>query len=237
MNGQKQLFNVKTMKSQDIKLNDWMRILFGEVPTGFYIEVVIRAAFIFLLLVLSMRIFGRRMAAQINRIEMIALFSLAAAIGVPLQSPDRGLLPGVVIAIVVILIGRVVATLGFKNQRFEAIAEDDFSILVENGVIRIKDMKRTRLTFERLFAQLREQGIKHLGEVKRFYFEANGSFSIVRNDNPCPGLSVIPAYDDDLIREQKMSDQVVCGTCGRKQEDKKEECPNCGDKKWVHALC
>src|SRR3954468_23758954 len=142
MNGQKLLFNVKTMKSQDIKLNDWMRILFGEVPTGFYIEVIIRAAFIFLLLVLSMRIFGRRMAAQINRIEMIALFSLAAAIGVPLQSPDRGLLPGVVIAIVVVIVGRLVASWAFRSQKFESFAEDDYTTLVLDGTILMSKLKR-----------------------------------------------------------------------------------------------
>ena len=62
------------MKADEIKFGDWMRIVFGETPPEFFIELVIRSFFIFLLLLLSMRLLGRRMAAQLNRIEMIAFF-------------------------------------------------------------------------------------------------------------------------------------------------------------------
>ena len=62
------------MKAEEIRFSDWGRILFGEVPPSFFLEVVIRTILIFLLLIISMRLFGRRMAAQINRIEMVALF-------------------------------------------------------------------------------------------------------------------------------------------------------------------
>jgi uncharacterized membrane protein YcaP (DUF421 family) len=164
------------MKSEDIKLGDWARIFLGEAPPEFFLELVIRAFFIFLLLLVAMRLFGLRMAAQVNRLEMIGLFSLAAAIGVPLQAPDRGLLPAVVISVVVVSIGRLVATLSFGNEKFEKLAEDQMDVLVENGRIRMKTIKRTRLTIERLYARLRESGIRHLGEVERLYFEPNGSF-------------------------------------------------------------
>src|SRR6059058_3167864 len=103
------------MKPDEIKFGDWMRVLFGETPPEFFIELVIRSFFIFLLLVVSMRFLGRRMAAQLNRIEMIALFALAAAIGVPLQAPDRGLLPAVIIAVIVVGIGRLIAALACRN--------------------------------------------------------------------------------------------------------------------------
>jgi len=121
------------MKSDEIKLGDWLRVLFGETPPQFFIELVIRSFFIFLLLLVSMRLLGRRMAGQLNRIEMIALFSLAAAIGVPLQAPDRGLLPAVVIAVIVVAIGRLVAARAFRSQKFESVVEDDYTTLILDG--------------------------------------------------------------------------------------------------------
>ncbi|TDH21566.1 hypothetical protein EXU57_18835 [Segetibacter sp. 3557_3] len=81
------------MKPEEIRLGDWARMVLGEVSPGFLIEIVIRAFAIFLILVVSMRLLGRRMAGQLNRMELIALFSLAAAIGVPFQTPDRGCFP------------------------------------------------------------------------------------------------------------------------------------------------
>jgi uncharacterized membrane protein YcaP (DUF421 family) len=227
------------MKPDEIKLNDWMRIFFGTTPPAFFIELVIRTFIIFLILLISMRLLGRRMAAQLNRIEMIALFSLAAAVGVPLQAPDRGLLPAVIIAIVVVVIGRLVVSLAFKSQKFESVAEGDYTTLVLDGTVLMHKLKMTRLTIERLFAQLRGEGIRHLGEVKRLYFEANGSFTLIRAEKPMPGLVIIPGFDRELLETQKQAEELVCQKCGHKQADQKQQenkCGNCGHREWIPAV-
>ena len=132
------------MKPEEIRFGDWACVFMSEVPPAFLLELVFRLVFIFLLLVISMRILRIRMAAQLNRIEMIALFSLAAAIGVSLQAPDRGLLPAVVIAIVVVVIGKLVVNGAFRSERFEQIAEDDYAILIKDGVLQMKSLKSAR---------------------------------------------------------------------------------------------
>lgn len=226
------------MKPEEIKFSDWGRILFGEVPPAFFLEVVIRTVIIFLLLVMSMRLFGRRMAAQLNRVEMVALFSLAAAIGVPLQTPDKGILPPVIIAIVVILVGRLVASIAFGNERLEGKIEDRLTILLNDGVVDLTKMNGTKLTRELLNAQLRREGIRHLGEVKRLYLEANGSFSVVKEPKPSFGLCILPASDQEFIREQNQCEEQVCRTCGKKKADNKqaEVCTNCKSNLWEKAI-
>lgn len=226
------------MNPEDIKWNDWQRILLGDTPPEFFIEVIIRPVILFLLLIFSLRLMGRRMAAKTSRIELTALFTLAAAIGVPLQAPERGLLPAVVIAFVVTFIGRQVAVIAFKDQRMEDKIIDELAIMVRDGIVQMGAMKNTGLTIERLMARLREAGIRHLGEVKRMYFEANGSFSLVKNEKPPPGLTVIPASDKDFLDEQKQTDINVCRTCGNNENEKDTDakCSNCGDKKFVPAI-
>ena len=226
------------MNPEEIKWNDWQRILIGEAPGSFYLEIIIRTVFVFLLLIVSMRLLGRRMAARTSRIELVALFSLAAAIGVPLQAPERGLLPAIVIALVVVLIGRVVASLAFKDPKFEHSVVDEYTILVKDGVLQMGEMKKTRITLERLLALLRGKSIRHLGEIERVYFEANGSFSLVKKDHPKPGLAVIPVTDKEFLDEQPPADENVCRTCGsaEKQSNRNGKCANCGDSKWVSAI-
>src|SRR5687767_14213450 len=104
------------MKEEQIQLNDWKRMFLGEVPPEFLIEVIIRMAFLYLLLIFAMRLLGHRMASQLSRNELAALVSLAAAIGVPILAPDRGLLPALVIALVVVAISRLLAWGSYKNQ-------------------------------------------------------------------------------------------------------------------------
>jgi len=224
------------MKADEIKIGDWMRMFFGETPPVFFIELVLRTFFIFLLILVSMRLLGRRMAAQLNRIEMIALFSLAAAIGVPLQAPDRGLLPAVVIAIIVVVVGRLVATLGFRSQKFQSVAEDEYTTLVLDGTLLMDKLKRTRITIERLFAQLRGEGIRHLGEIKRVYFEANGSFTVIKEEHPKPGLVILPGFDHELLSQQKKVSVMVCQQCGLHQPQHEKKCSNCGNDYWIPAI-
>ena len=228
------------MKSEDIHLADWARIFFGNVPGGFYIEVVIRTAIVYLLLMVSMRLMGKRMASELGRIEMVSMVSLAAAIGVPMQSPDRGILPALIIAFIVVVTQQIIAKRATKSEKFETLTQGDISTLIEDSRLNLDVMKQTRLTRERIFGYLRTEGMCHLGEVKRVYIEANGSFTIMENKTPVPGLSILPGWDKEF--EQKIckeSDEMVCNHCGNKKTNDKNilvKCDKCDYDEWVNAV-
>jgi uncharacterized membrane protein YcaP (DUF421 family) len=227
------------MKKEEIHLTDWMRILLGEVPASFYIELVIRALAVYLLLMISMRLMGKRMSSQLSRNELAALVSLAAAIGVPMLAPDRGLLPAIVIAMVVVSFQRLIALWLVKSQSFEKFSQGNVSMLVKDSVIDIKVLESVRLSKERLCAQLRSESILNLGKVKRFYMEANGTFSLVENEKPAPGLSIIPNEDPDMENDHKPVNGVfACSVCGKTVNFTNKptvSCPNCGRNTWTSA--
>ncbi len=191
------------MNKEDINIYDWPRILIGEVPVIFYVEILIRATAVYLLLVVAMRLMGRRMASQLSRNEMAAMVSLAAAIGIPILDASRGLLPAFVIALVVVFTQRLVSYIAAKNEKFETLSQGDKSTLVENAVIQLANLKGTVVTRELLFAQLRSSGLIHLGHVKRLYMEANGSFTLIEDSNPKPGLSLLPEWDTEFVDQQE----------------------------------
>jgi uncharacterized membrane protein YcaP (DUF421 family) len=226
------------MKPEDIHLYDWQRILMGDVPGAFYVELLIRAAFGYFLLIASMRLMGSRMSSQLNRIELAALVSLAAAVGVPLMSPDRGLLPAVVVSLVVVLVVRGITRLTAKNPKMEFAVDGSVSVLVDDSCLQFEAMGKTRVTRERIFAHLRSEGLTHLGKVKRLYLEANGSFTIVPTSEPRPGLSIIPEWDADFVRRQPRNGQdLVCHDCGCHGEPNREgRCQNCGASNWVNPI-
>lgn len=90
-----------------------------------------------------------------SRNELAAIATLAAAMGMPLQAPDRGLLPGIIIAILVVLIQRGVAALSAKKSSIERVTQGKISILIEDHHLTFKAMKHTRISRERVLAQLR----------------------------------------------------------------------------------
>jgi uncharacterized membrane protein YcaP (DUF421 family) len=228
------------MKPEQIRLSDWHRILVGEVPPVFFVELVIRAAVIYLILMVSMRTMGKRMSSQLSRNEMAAMVSLAAAIGVPMMAPDRGLLPAIVIALVLILVERVIAVWTFRNQSFEKFSQGNISTMVKDGVIDVGVLESTNLSRERVIAQLRSSGVEQLGIVKRLYMEANGSFTLIKNEKSLPGLPTIPSWDKSLEEcFEYADDTMVCCFCAAPQKppfDKKAKCPNCGKHEWIAGV-
>jgi uncharacterized membrane protein YcaP (DUF421 family) len=205
------------MGAEAIKINDWKRIVFGEAPPVFFLEIVLRTVVVYAILMIAFRLMGNRMAGQLNRIEQASLVTLAAAIGVPIQSPERGLLPSVVIALVVVVCGRLIAGKSSRSETFERKSQGKADLLVKNGTICISAIKKTTISRERLFAQLRSMKIIHLGQVQRFYLEANGSFTLVRQKESRPGLAVLPGYDKEFLSRLNRADVLVCSSCGNSE--------------------
>jgi uncharacterized membrane protein YcaP (DUF421 family) len=228
------------MLPQDIHLTDWMRILVGEVPTGFYFELLIRAVAVYLILLVSIRSMGKRMSSQLSRAELAALVSLAAAVGIPMMAPDRGILPAIVIAFVLITVERLMALQSCKSQKFESFAQGNISTLISDGVVNMKALKQVSLSHERVFAQLRSQEVLHLGSVSRFYMEANGTFTLVSRPEPMPGLCTLPPWDHEMLnRFTEHTNKQICVQCGFPQKslgNPYPACPNCGAEKWVNAV-
>jgi uncharacterized membrane protein YcaP (DUF421 family) len=228
------------MGPDEIAITDLARIFRGQNPWSFLGECAIRILFLYLLIILSMRLMGRRMAGQLSRIEMAALVSLAAAVGVPVQTPERGLLPALIIAAVVVAVQRLISLWSAKSRRFECIVQGDLDILVEAGQIRWSSMEHVVLDKELLFSELRSQGIENLGRVERVYLEANGAFAILQYSEPRAGLSIIPDWDREFRDQQKpANEQLACTRCGSLQPHKiasASRCADCGGRSFAAAV-
>lgn len=224
----------------DFKLFDLLRMFLGDVPWAFLLEALIRVTFIYLVLVGAMRLMGKRMGQQLSRNELAAMVSLAAAGGVAVLAPDRGLLPPLVVAFILVLGQRLIARATFRNSRFEELTQGDIGIMVQDGHLQLNDMEKAVLSQERVFAKLRSQGIQHLGQVKRLYMEANGSFTLIEQDPPLPGLTLLPNWDQEFLQEQPhVPGTFACTNCGTLTEAPQpptHECPRCHYNKWLPAV-
>lgn len=228
------------MEPKDIHITDLQRILFGEVPPGFLIEVVIRITVILLLLVVAMRIMGKRMSSQLSIQEMAVLVSLAAAVGIPMQDPSRGLLPAVLVVVIAIAIQLILAKGSFKNRKVELITQGDATAIIQDGVLHLENIKKNSLTREVIFAQARYDSIRQLGQISRLYMEASGAFTLIQAHEEKPGLSLIPEEDQELRYKQVVDKNFFsCNYCGFTVPEKTIpafSCSNCDTHEWRPSI-
>lgn len=213
---------------------DPRRLLIGKTPPLFLLEIVVRAVFIYVVLLIAVRLMGKRVAGQLSLSELAVIVTLGAAIGVPIEVPEHGMLPAAIVLTVAIVYQRAIGWLSFKHRRVELLTQGDLVVLARDGQLNLPVMRKSGLSRERLFAAMREKGIEQLGEVRRFYFETSGAFSIYRSTSPVPGLSIVPPDHPGL---QPRDGQAACMSCGRVEDKERHvtKCPDCGNQTWAEA--
>ncbi len=228
------------MKKEEIFLGDWQRILIGNAPWEFMLEVFLRTLVIYLILLVVLRFLGKRMSAQLTIMEMAVMITLGAIISVPMQLPDRGLLPSIVVLLCTLLFQRGLGLLSFKYKNIELKTQGKMALLVADGCLMLDQMEKEKTSREQVFAQLRCKNVQQLGQVKRLYLEACGYFSLYKNENPSPGLSILPMQDQSLLKAQpSRNGHYACQNCGKveKSESKPSfSCHRCGSSTWIKAL-
>jgi uncharacterized membrane protein YcaP (DUF421 family) len=229
------------MKKDEIHWDDWHRILIGSAPTQFLLEVLIRTIVMYLMLLLVLRLMGKRMGGQLTIAELAIMVTLGAIICVPMQVPDKGILQGIFVLFCAWAFQRGFNLIGVKSSKFENLIQGKEALLVKDGVIEVKQLEDANISRQQLYGILRNQNIFNLGEVERVYIEACGIFSVFKYDSPRPGLSIFPATDGERLEAQQKSDGhvYVCRMCGRTAENEKEKsshCANCGCTDWEEAI-
>lgn len=229
------------MEDDEMMIADWQRILIGDAPWEFLLEVLFRTLIIYVALVIIMRMFGKRMNAQLTIVELAVMITLGAIAAIPMQAPARGIVPGLVLLISILLLQRGLSWLTFKKRRIEVITYGELKLLIKDGRMLIREMDKLRISKQQLFSVLRTKDIRHLGQVKRVYLEACGTFSLYEADDPKFGLSIMPEKEEELpLNKSKDRSKMACRRCGtvkeKKGEGKKNECPNCSANTWIEAV-
>lgn len=228
------------MKKEEVHWADWHRILLGTAPDQFLLEVLIRTVVMYLVLLVTLRLLGKRMGGQLTISELAVMLTLGAIISVPMQIPERGLLQGLLVLVCALIFERGINYLAVKNHNIEHFLQGRESLLVKNGVMVADELTAMKISREQMTALLRNRRIYNLGEVQRLYIEACGLLSVYKYQVPKHGLALLPPGDEAAGKELSVNEGLlVCWQCGNpanKTKETNQSCNNCGANQWTPAV-
>lgn len=169
------------------------------------------------------------------------MIGLGSSVGDPMFYAEVPLLHGMLVIAVVVLLLRGFNALMERSERAAHIIEGEPKRVVADGVIDLNAMRSIDMDRDRLFEQLRLNGIEHLGEVRLAYLETSGQLSVFqhRDAKVRPGLPIVPppTVEEHNTSEAEKPGRYACRECGRRVVVAGRahigECANCGNDRWV----
>lgn len=154
-------------------------IVWPEIPIW---EVLLRAISTFVLLLVALRIVGKRDVGEMATSDFILLLLLSANLHTSISGDDKSLLGGMIGAGALILVNWLMNTAAMKSKRFEKILKGHPEIIIYNGVPSRKVMARHRITDMQLKTALRKEKAETYEEVRLAVLEVDGEITVFKYD-------------------------------------------------------
>lgn len=136
-----------------------------------------RAAFLYALMILTMRLLGKRQLGEFEPYELALTILLADIISSPIGSVSTPLLYGILPVAAVIAVHGIISIACVKSDRVRSVISGRPTLIVRRGVIDLKALDKLCLSLSDLMEGLRGAGFLDPNEVGTAIVEANGKIS------------------------------------------------------------
>lgn len=219
---------------------EWNRIFYNDLPENFILEVIFRSTIMFIILLLTLKLAGKRGVKQLSIFETVIIIALGSAAGDPMFYEDVGIVPAGVVFMVIIILYRSVTWLTGKSKKFEEFIEGKTECLINEGKFCVATFKKESLAQDEFFSELRIKSIEHLGQIKNAFLETTGEVSVFYyEDHEVKfGLPILPSLFHKKSKNIPSNGVYSCTFCGHTEKLKTETaiCEICSKEEWVEAI-
>ena len=140
---------------------------------------VIRTVILYLLIIAGIRLMGKRQVGELEPSELVLDLLIADLAAVPMQDFGIPLLAGILPIFTLLCVTMMLSVLTMKSVRFRSLLCGRPSIIIREGQIDQREMRRNRFTVDELHEELRGQGFTDFSAVKYAILETNGQVSVI----------------------------------------------------------
>ncbi|HLP53563.1 MAG TPA: YetF domain-containing protein [Fluviicola sp.] len=216
----------------------WEQLLMGEEEWSFLPETVLRTVLMFIVILVTLWLSGKRGIKQLSIFELVFIIGLGSAAGDPMIYKSVGIVPALIVFVLVVILYRSITYLVGKNKQFEKITEGEPIYLIKDGAFSLPNFEKEALGEEEFFAELRLTGVSQLGQVKQAILEVSGNISVFffPDSEVKHGLPIMPGSLEKEVAEIPRRAHYSCIFCGYTKmlaANKKHRCPVCDKGNWV----
>ena len=219
---------------------DWQQLLVGDENWDFLLEIILRTGLMITIIILALRILGKRGVKQLSIFELVVIISFGSAAGDPMIYKEIGILTAAVVLMVIILAYKILVFFIGRNKAFENIMEGRPLCLIKDGRFAMQNFRKESLGSHELYSALRVKGVSQLGQVQTAIEEISGDISVFyyEDHEVKYGLPIMPDVLEQGLTEIPAPGYYACTYCGFTESKTYRSatiCTSCGKSEWLPA--
>lgn len=180
------------------------------------LPLVWKTLLLYLVVILSMRLMGKRQIGQLQPFEFAVAVMISEIAALPLTEDDRKIHHALIPITVLVACQLLISLISMKGVKIRAYICGKPSILIRNGRILEKNMRKELCTINDLLEQLRFNNIQNVSDVEYAVMETNGQLSVVLKSQKRPVTpedlnlrTKYEGYTTDLIIDGRLMDESI----------------------------
>lgn len=150
--------------------------------------VMLRTFILYALVVIVLRILGKRQIAQLQPFELAGVIMISELASVPSENVGIPLISGIIPILVLLLSGVTLSYLSLKSEKARAILCGTPNILIDKGKIVEQELAKMRYNLSDLLEQLRIKNVANISDVEYAILETNGELSVIPKSQKRPTI-------------------------------------------------
>lgn len=167
----------------------WRQMFIPETPV---LEIVLRGTIVYLSLFTMLRVVLQRQAGGVGVTDLLVIVLIADAAQNAMAGGYKSITEGLLLVATIILWDFTIDWLGYRFPAVGRFVHPPPLLLVKDGQLQRRNMRRELITEEELMTQLRQQGIEHLADVKKACLEGDGKISAVKKEGDTQPKPKVP---------------------------------------------
>ena len=150
------------------------------------LQIVLRTVVIYLLVLLGVRLSGKREVGQMTPFDLTLLLLLSNSVQNAMTGPDTSLMGGAAAAVTLLVLNYLIAEVSGTNRRFRRFIQGQPTLLIHDGKTIESHMAKEHVSVDELHRALREHGISCIEQTALAVLEVDGSISCLKYDEIKP---------------------------------------------------
>lgn len=171
----------------------------------------IRAIILYIIVLVVMRLMGKREIGQLQPFELAISIMIADLASIPMTEPGIPITNGIIPILGLLVMHLTISIINMKSIRAREIVCGKPSILIYRGKIDEKVLKKERFTINELQERLRGNNVVNIGDVEYAILETSGQVTVIQKPNKRTTIpedfDIMPDYEGisyDLVVDGKV---------------------------------